>query len=902
MSININSYSSISGRKGISGLMSGLDTDDLVKQLTSSTRSKITKQLQNKQVISWKQNAYQNVSSQMNSFYNKYFQFSSSSSSILSEKFFSSSSITSSSSNVTATGNSQAVENVVIKDIQQLASKTAFTSSHQVSTQELSSGTIYNSWENNTIAGSSISLSYGGTTQKLTISNDFYLDSHASEGTNITKVVDELNAQISKNLNIKEKLEFSVDGTGNIKLSQIGAEPTNDLKIVDGSNNLLTSLGLYKTQEPDGLSEIAGANKLEDKSFFETNRFASSYVKLNVDGATNDSYLSLKTDFRFTAGALEKDAGGSFTTGAKALQKQELQDAYATAVSSNTSLKDKISVSINDSLEMTITSLGADGKIKVTGGNEKFLAGLGFSVTPEGEEGTTSVTGTIDVAKAIEAETKQLSETLSGTTLTLSLNGVSKKISFNESEKDQFSTVSGLKTYLQDSIDKQYGAGKVTVSETAGKLSFEATDPSHIITVQNSSASGILGENGALHMISGESNRLEYIKTIDQIKDTLTTPLVADADGKYKLSVNGKTFEFTGDTMLGDVISTINRDAEVGVTISYSSVTDKFSVMADEMGAQSKVDIEDVGTSNLGLSLFGTKGNAADGYEIAAGEDFRAVMSFDGGKNFSTVNRSTNSFEMDGVTFDVKGMEIGEVEENITFKTNSDVDGVLNKVKEFITEYNKIIENIQGKVTEKRYGVDYGSSEKYLPLTDEQKEEMSDKEVETWEEKAQIGLLRNDSTLNTILSKMRRAMSDVVGDSGSLYQLGITTGNWKLGGMLSIDEDKLRKSISEDPNKVSEIFTSENGIASNLQSVLQDAVIGSAKGQGTLISLAGKTTSSSGDSSALSRQISNIDKTVTSFKNSLKSEETRWYSKFTALESLIAKMNSQSEYFSSLGQ
>jgi len=902
MSININSYSSISGRKGVSGLMSGLDTDELVEQLTSSTRSKITKQLQNKQVISWKQKAYQNVTSQMSSFYNKYFQFSSSSSSILSEKFFNSSSITSSSSYVTAAGSNQAVENVVIKDIQQLASKTSFTSSHQVSTQELSSGTIYESWNNNTIAGNLMSLSYGGSTYNLTVSNDFYLESAASDNTNITKVVDELNAQLNNNAALKEKLEFSVDGDGKIKLSQIGADPTNDLKIVGGSNNLLNSLGLYKTEEEAGLSEITGALKLEGKNFFETNRFANSYVKLNIDGATQDSYLLLKSDFRFSAGALEKDAGGIFTADAKALQKQELQDAYNTAVSGNSALKDKISVSINDSMEMTITALSTDGKVKVTGGNEKFLEGLGLSVAPEGAEGTASVTGTIDVAKVIEAETKQLSEVLSGTTLTLNLNGVSKKISFNESEKDQFSTVAGLKTYLQTQIDKQYGTGKVTVSETAGKIGFATTDPSHIITVQSSSASGILGENGALHMISGESNRLEYIKTIDQIKGSLATPIVADADGKYRLNVNGKNFEFTGDTMLGDVISTINRDAEVGVTISYSSVTDKFSVMADEMGAQGKVDIEDVGTCNLAKSLFGTKGNTGDGYEISAGDDFKAVISFDGGKNFTTVNRTSNSFEMDGVTFDVKGMESGTVEENVTFKTNSDVDGVVQKIKDFVTEYNKIIENIQGKVTEKRYGVEYGSSEEYLPLTDEQKEKMSDKEVEIWEEKAQLGILRNDSTLNTVLSKMRRAMSDVVGDGGSLYQLGITTGEWKLGGLLSIDEDKLRKSISEDPNKVSEIFTSENGIASKLQVVLQDAVVGSEKGLGTLVSLAGKASSSGQSSSSLSKEISNIDKTLKNLKDSLKSEETRWYNKFSSLESLIAKMNSQSEYFSSLSQ
>ncbi len=903
MSININSYSSIPGRKGVSGLMSGLNTDDLVQQLTASTRGKIARQLQNRQIISWKQQAYQGIVSQMNTFYNKYFQFSSSSSSILSEKFFNASTITSSSPYVTATGDTKAIENVVVKDIQELASKASFTSSHKVSSQELTSGEIYESWNENTIAGSSMHIGYGDKVYTLSISKDFYLNSADSDNENISKVVDELNAQLSQKSDLKGKLEFSVDGNGEIKLSQIGQEPSNDLKIIGGSNDLLTNLGLYATEEESGVSEIIGAYKLEGKNFFETNRFANSTIKLNINGADGDTNLALKSDFRFSAQALEKDAGGNFTASAKVLQKQELQEAYDTAISGNKDLKDKISVSINDNLEMTITALEEDGKVKITGGNEKFLQGLGLTVTQEGEQGTTSVTGAIDVAKVFEAETKQLSEALSGTTLTINLNGVSKKISFNESEKEQFSTVADLKDYMQNQIDKQYGAGKVSVSEVDGKLSFTTSDSSYVVTVQNSSSSGILGENGALRMISGESNRLEYIKTIDQIKDTFATPLVADDDGKYRLNVNGKTFEFTGDTMLGDVISTINRDSEAGVTISYSTVTDQFSVMAKEMGAHGRVDIEDVGNGNLAQALFGTKGNIGDGYEINQGNDFSGIMSFDGGKTFTTVNRSANSFEIDGVTFDVKGKADGVAEENITVKVDSNIDSVVDKIKDFVTEYNKIVESIQGKVSEKLYGLENNSKEKFLPLTEEQREKMSEKEIEKWEEKAQLGLLRNDSTLNNILSNMRKAVSSGTDEGDFLFQMGITTGDWKLGGLLVVDEEKLRKAVSEDPNKVTRMFTSESGVASRLQDVFKDAVIGSAKGTGTLISLAGKgTIGSSQDVSMLSKQISNIDKDVSTLKDRLKTEETRWFNKFSALETLIARMNSQSEYIASLYQ
>ncbi|MEG1614304.1 MAG: flagellar filament capping protein FliD, partial [Oscillospiraceae bacterium] len=190
--------------------------------------------------------------------------------------------------------------------------------------------------------------------------------------------------------------------------------------------------------------------------------------------------------------------------------------------------------------------------------------------------------------------------------------------------------------------------------------------------------------------------------------------------------------------------------------------------------------------------------------------------------------------------------------------------------------------------------------DKYLPLTDEKKETMSEKEIENWEKKAQTGILANDSTLNSMLTKMRRAMSDVVGDTGALHQIGITTGSWRSGGTLIIDETKLRESLAEDPNKVTQLFTGDNGIATRLQSVLKETVAGDVNGPGLLIALAGKPQTGGQDSSVLSGKISSINNTVATLKDRLKTEETRWYGKFTQLESLIAKMNSQSEYFSSL--
>lgn len=88
----------------------------------------------------------------------------------------------------------------------------------------------------------------------------------------------------------------------------------------------------------------------------------------------------------------------------------------------------------------------------------------------------------------------------------------------------------------------------------------------------------------------------------------LSTPLTADADGKYKMSVNGKTFEFTSDTLSRRYYNKINKDEDVGVNITYSSITDTFSIKADDTGAQGKIDIADVGTSNLATVCNWNKG------------------------------------------------------------------------------------------------------------------------------------------------------------------------------------------------------------------------------------------------------------------------------------------------------
>ena len=187
------------------------------------------------------------------------------------------------------------------------------------------------------------------------------------------------------------------------------------------------------------------------------------------------------------------------------------------------------------------------------------------------------VVGTEAFAGDTAAKKQTLAEALAGTSLTVTYNGVSKQITFNETDKDKYATVDDLAAYMQSSLDKSYGVGKVNLTSSDGKISFASSDSSSIFAVNNSTGQNIIGDGDTLFgMKAGESNRTELLKTLDEIADSLATPLQKDANGKYSMSINGVDFSFDGDTLFGDMIGQINR-SDANVNISYSSVISPFS-------------------------------------------------------------------------------------------------------------------------------------------------------------------------------------------------------------------------------------------------------------------------------------------------------------------------------------
>src|SRR5690606_23835403 len=149
----------------------------------------------------------------------------------------------------------------------------------------------------------------------------------------------------------------------------------------------------------------------------------------------------------------------------------------------------------------------------------------------------------------------------------------------------------------------------------------------------------------------------------------------------------------------------------------------------------------------------------------------------------------SNNYTLGGVTFEFNNVTNGQ---NVSLTVDNNVDSAFDNIMKFVDKYNEIVDLVNKSQTEERY-------RDYKPLTEKQKEEMEDKQVELWEEKAKSGILRGDSILTSGLFDLRQtwySSVDTGGEVTTLTQIGIsTTADYMNGGKLKIDEDKLKEAL-----------------------------------------------------------------------------------------------------------
>jgi flagellar hook-associated protein 2 len=349
-----------------------------------------------------------------------------------------------------------------------------------------------------------------------------------------------------------------------------------------------------------------------------------------------------------------------------------------------------------------------------------------------------------------------------------------------------------------------------------------------------------------------------------------------DENGQLK-----ENFLIQGTDSLNAVINKVNS-SEVGVTMYYDSFSDQVSLTRSETG------------------------DFVAGDEISTSGDFiNTLLKFDtatetGGTNVEfeinglATERYSNTFEMNGVTFSIK--QEFNTTNGVSTSISNDSEQVFENIKGFIEKYNELIGKIKDKTSEEYY-------RSYKPLTDEQKESLSDKQQEKWTEMAKSGLLRRDPMLSSVLSEMRMDFYQPVENANvsplfnQLASIGIkTTSNYLEGGKLEINEAELKKAIEEDPDSVENLFRGGgDSTVESQQGILHRLFDTVNKTKEKLDEKAGGAFSTN-QQFAIGRDLNNVDKSIDRFEDRMKKVEDRYWRQFTAMEKAIQQANSQSAY------
>ncbi|NFH45819.1 flagellar hook protein FliD [Clostridium sporogenes] len=472
-------------------------------------------------------------------------------------------------------------------------------------------------------------------------------------------------------------------------------------------------------------------------------------------------------------------------------------------------------------------------------------------------------------------------------------------------------SVDELKTKLNDAFTTAGLNTTLTATVKDEKIVLSSNSDKQVIVTGESgkSATSLLGLPDRYEMNTSLSEKMSNI-----------------VGGEVKFTINGVDFnyDFTKDydsttapngaknKTISQILGDISDKAKVD--ISYSEINKKFTMRSKDEGTSEKIVANDASGDFL-QNLFGNSSISVQG------KDAKFNLTTPSGS--STVIKPTNNFTIDGVNYNIEGAKPGE---EISFSLSGDTEDSFNKIKGFIEDYNKLVDELQKKLSEKKY-------RKFEPLTEEQKKDMKENDIKLWEEKAQSGILRNDSDIQNMLSSLRRAFFDSVEGSGlSLKEVGLnTSSDYTQGGKIvfdiNIDKDgnngeaRLKKLLKEDPDKVFKIFSkqsdsyprytpdltsterkqryNEEGILQRINDIFKDytRTTKNVNGKmGIFVEKAGIKGTASEINNNLYKELEKREKTIKEMEDRLLERENRYYYQFAQLEKYMSQMNSQSAW------
>ena len=724
-----------------------------------------------------------------------------------------------------------------------------------------------------------------------------------------------------KNSDFFAKNQVSVQGDSDYTkyISATGNADTASRVSVLGVNRLATSATLISGEKKTDSAITLGGISASDFSNKEIKTSNLSGTKLTFGTySITDKKFTTEATFTFPTSYEKKMDGG----------KTETVTIDYTASS------DKIVEQLNEALDSQ-GFLGKDGKsgIKFTLNGDKIQISQTDSITDKGKSCVIRETSSAlkslgfnsgnmnkddidngislkefnDHTSSFEAAaiTKQpLSGYLKGKSISVSYGGQTKNIELI-GDKEEITNFKDFTDSLQNKLDKAFGSGKVTVGkgkDSKGSLTFTVTDNKQ--TLQISAGSKEL--QNALGITSTQSNKISTGSSLWENRGKLglgkynTKEELNDALKNF--TVNGaKIDNITADTTVDGLLTAINNNKDAGVTATYLGSANKFVLSSNEKGEGRTISLgaDPKDTTDAANIIFG-----GDGKESHDGTDGEMSILYNGVK--TTITSSSNTFSIDGLdiratnTFDTGS---ATAEGGVSFTASADTEKVTETVKKFIEAYNAMIDEVRTQATTK-------PDSNYKPLTDDQKNEMNETSIKNWEDKAKEGILYNSSALKDLDNATQGIFSSMMINGVSyadLEKIGISfSDDYTAGGKIVFDEEKFKTAMDSDPEKVSDLFTGTHGIVNTIDSTLSTYATRYASrngnSYGVLIEEAGsEKLSLTLTNNSIYKELKDMQETITNLQSQLSTEQDRYISQFTQMETLINQMNSQSSYLSQLG-
>ena len=957
-----NSYSTSSATsKGMSGLVSNMDTESMVESLLSGTQSKIDKQTQLKQTTTWKQEFYRQIITDINTFQSTFFN-STSSTNLMSASFFNAMSAVTKSEAVSVTATSSAAAGKTEIQVGQLATATKLQSGGTVSgtltsTLDLSAldrTVVFTvASEDNSSHEFSIDLSKCSTTQELA---DQINEKLKDKGSGISASVDEKT----------NKLVISGDYSISSKSSRLGMQM---LGVSAGSKT--TDGKLTTTADPDADATITVALDGVTRviTLGDIDEMKAALLKDEPGKTFNNNeeiltgYLQKQLDFEFGANAIKvglsgknmtlstPTAGRQIVVGGnkityqlfgiqegqsnKIALGQQLQNVgFSTALQGST-----YKFKIND-VEFTfdntktvnqmineINSSKANVRITYSELEDKFTiqsasTGAGYDITMTQEQGNllNAMFGDVvidgDADKTVKTGTTVLSNALT-------TNSVAQ-------DNDVWSSAQSVSAFTS-------GTFKLTVDGTAYSVSVPAKssgtyDREELKSLINQGLADRFGysqsgEQNIALATDGTGYKLEvnngsnvsFAKT-----DSIYTGTAIDATKAADAAKTNLQLAFGFENTSNKATSLTTTLAEVGLSNlvlndgtsdfgsfdGSASINSVISALEAKYGTGNakfdattgKISITGTGTLNItGATNDGTSASNKlfGANQINFGASQGAAATKEDGQNAKvTINGVTT--ERSSNTFTTGGLSITLLAETATGETatiNTTKD--TNKIYEGLKSFVEAYNKLIGDLNTK---IDEEATfREYPPLTTAQKKDMSESEIKLWEEKAKTGLLRNDTNISSFLSGMRSVLyTKPDGCDFALYQIGIeTSSDWKDKGKLIIDESKLKSMIETNSQDIQELFTNAtDGLTVKLNSVIKATANTNSSTPGTLVSQAGVVGKATEITNTFTKQIRSINSKISDLQKKYETERTRYWKMFNSMESALSSLNSQSSWLS----